>query len=63
MAKNDLSLKCRCPICGAAPQEVCELNTGAPRFESHIERGNLAKNYIPRPIFMKPLVLKQFPKQ
>ena len=27
-----------CPTCGAALNEVCELNTGAPRTEPHRDR-------------------------
>jgi len=44
MAEIDISLNFTCPICGAAPQEKCELNSGAPRFESHIERREIAKD-------------------
>ena len=28
----------RCPTCGAATGEVCELNSGAPRTEPHRDR-------------------------
>ena len=28
-------LAIRCPTCGAAPREGCELSTGFPRFEQH----------------------------
>jgi hypothetical protein len=31
-------LSVRCPTCGAATGEVCELNTGAPRTEPHRDR-------------------------
>jgi hypothetical protein len=44
MAEIDLSLSYTCPVCGAAPQEKCELNTGAPRFSSHLERKWAAKD-------------------
>lgn len=27
-----------CPTCGAAVGEVCELNSGTPRFEPHRDR-------------------------
>ena len=45
MAEADISLNFECPNCGAAPREVCELNTGTPRFASHIERWDIAKKY------------------
>jgi hypothetical protein len=38
MKTSDPSLKFVCPVCGAQAQEVCEMNTGMPRFESHRER-------------------------
>jgi hypothetical protein len=31
-------LKVRCPTCGVAPGEKCELSTGLPRFEPHQAR-------------------------
>ena len=31
-------LSVRCPTCGAATGEVCELNSGAPRTEAHRDR-------------------------
>jgi hypothetical protein len=31
-------LAIRCPRCGAAPGEKCELNTGQPRNEPHSDR-------------------------
>jgi hypothetical protein len=34
-----------CPICSAKPQEECKLTTGAPRFDSHLERKWIAKDY------------------
>jgi hypothetical protein len=43
---RELSLKFICPICGAAPQEKCELSTGAHRFEPHIERIDIAKDHL-----------------
>lgn len=45
MAEPDISLNFDCPRCGAAPHEKCELNTGAPRFASHVERWDIAKDY------------------
>lgn len=48
MAEADLSLNFDCPTCGAAPQEVCELNSGTPRFASHAERWDIAKEYQPK---------------
>jgi len=32
----------RCPTCGAAPGEKCELVTGQPRTESHCDRREIA---------------------
>jgi hypothetical protein len=48
MLHNDLSLNFTCPICAAAPDEKCELNSGTPRFESHTERMDIAKDYLDR---------------
>jgi hypothetical protein len=31
-----------CPVCAAQPQEPCELNNGATRFEPHVQRSWLA---------------------
>jgi hypothetical protein len=36
------SLAVSCPVCGAAPVQKCKINSGSPRFESHIERGWIA---------------------
>jgi hypothetical protein len=40
--KEDLNpkqvLAVRCPTCGAAPGEKCELATGQPRTEAHRDR-------------------------
>jgi hypothetical protein len=41
----DYSLDFVCPVCDAQPQEKCELSSGAPRFESHIERKWIAQDY------------------
>lgn len=42
MKTNELTskqiLSVRCPTCGAATGEVCELNSGAPRTEAHRDR-------------------------
>jgi hypothetical protein len=35
-------LAIRCPTCGAAPGEKCELGTGQPRTEPHIDRRLIA---------------------
>jgi len=48
MAEADLSLNFDCPTCGAGPQEVCELNSGTPRFAPHVERWEIAKDYQPK---------------
>jgi hypothetical protein len=32
------ALSVRCPTCGAAPGEKCELGTGQPRTEPHRDR-------------------------
>ena len=46
--KRELSpkqiLAIRCPTCGAAPGEKCELSTGQPRTEPHRDRRLLAKD-------------------
>ena len=34
-----LSLTVPCPMCGAAPGEECELNSGQPRTAPHRDRG------------------------
>jgi len=39
----DASLEFVCPICGAALQERCEMHSGTPRFESHVERWDIVK--------------------
>ena len=38
MVEDDISLKFRCPMCGAKPLERCDMNSGKPRVESHRER-------------------------
>lgn len=35
-------LTIRCPTCGAAPGEKCELSTGQPRTEPHRDRRLIA---------------------
>lgn len=35
---NKEALAVRCPTCGAAPKERCELSTGQPRTEPHRDR-------------------------
>jgi len=42
-APNDSSLAFACPVCGAEPQEKCEMNNGGIRFESHRQRGKDAE--------------------
>jgi hypothetical protein len=44
MTITDNSLNFVCLICGAQPQEKCELNSGQPRFASHRERRDTAKD-------------------
>jgi hypothetical protein len=39
------SLDVACPICKVQPQERCVLLAGAPRFESHVERKNMAQDH------------------
>ena len=36
-------LAIRCPTCGAAPGEKCELTTGQPRTEPHRDRRLIAE--------------------
>ena len=45
----DVSLQIPCPICGAAPDEKCELHSGYERFESHRERRDLIRDLELRP--------------
>jgi hypothetical protein len=46
--KKEVTLKqvlaIRCPTCGAAPGEKCELSTGQPRTEPHRDRRLIAKD-------------------
>ena len=46
LMKKPLSLQnvlaIRCPTCGAAPGEKCELSTGQPRTEPHRDRRLIA---------------------
>jgi hypothetical protein len=42
----DASLEFVCPICGAALQERCEMHSGTPRFESHVERWDIVKDHL-----------------
>jgi len=37
-------LAVRCPTCGAAPGEKCELSTGQPRTSPHRDRVWIAKD-------------------
>jgi hypothetical protein len=39
--KNAIAV--RCPTCGAAPGEKCELSTGQPRSDPHRDRRLIAK--------------------
>lgn len=34
-----------CPICGAQPQQKCELNIGGPRKEPHRDRRLTARGF------------------
>jgi hypothetical protein len=37
-------LSVRCPTCGAAPGEKCEINTGQSRNEPHSDRRLIAED-------------------
>jgi hypothetical protein len=39
----------RCPTCGAAPGEKCELSTGQPRTDPYRERRLIAKEQSEQP--------------
>jgi hypothetical protein len=43
---EDQLLSVRCPTCGAAIKERCELNTGRPRNEPHRDRKFLAAEAV-----------------
>jgi hypothetical protein len=51
---TDFSLNFACPVCEAQPQEKCTLNTGAPRFESHVERKWIAQDHRRKLELTKP---------
>jgi hypothetical protein len=42
---DDPSLKVACPMCGARRGERCKLHSGGPRFESHRDRIDVAKDH------------------
>jgi len=44
MAAKDISLNFRCPICGVEPGELCEMQSGTPRLDSHVERWDIAQD-------------------
>jgi hypothetical protein len=46
MPNGDYSLNFACPTCGAQPWEKCRLLSGTARFNSHIERWYIAKDYL-----------------
>ena len=46
MVENDLSLKFVCPLCGAASQELCHVQIGVARSESHSERWEVANDAL-----------------
>ncbi len=55
------SLKVHCPVCGAAPLRKCKIDSGFPRFESHVERGWIAAaGYLQQAPFavLRPVVLE-----
>ena len=54
MALKIVSTNFSCPICGAAPGEKCVLNSGQPRFESHMERKWIAQDHLLRPGVTEP---------
>jgi hypothetical protein len=45
MHENNLPLNFKCPTCAAAPREKCVLNGGSPRFQSHIQRWETARDH------------------
>jgi len=51
---TDFSLDFACPVCEAQPKEKCTLNTGAPRFESHVERKWIAQDHRRKLEITKP---------
>ena len=51
---TDLSLDFVCPVCDAQPQEKCTLRTGAPRFESHVERKWITQDHRRKAALKEP---------
>lgn len=43
---RELALRIRCPVCGAKPKQKCELSTGLPRTEPHLERCLAVENAL-----------------
>jgi len=51
-----------CPVCAAQPREECELRTGAPRFEPHVERKWIAGDHNPEQPLDRPRLAKKPPQ-
>jgi len=51
---TDLSLDFVCPVCDAQAREKCKLRTGAPRFESHVERKWIAQDHRRKAALKEP---------
>lgn len=51
MPDGDVSLDFVCPTCGADPHEKCVMGSGTARSESHVERLDIAKDYLRRVSF------------
>ena len=49
-------LSVRCPTCGAATGEVCELNSGAPRTEPHRDRRLSAADAVEMKLSKRSLI-------
>jgi hypothetical protein len=48
-------LAVRCPTCGAASRERCELTSGQPRTDSHHERRSIAADKLSAQLKVKAL--------
>jgi hypothetical protein len=48
-----------CPVCLAEPQKKCQLLSGLPRFESHVERKWIAEDYEYKLVRREPMTVTE----